>query len=131
MLSHPNFAAVFPSPFSRSLLNAIRSALTRSAQDCPLPIADTKEENVCCGPHTTLQCPSQTSILLDLRGELRTHSGEVRCDSYHTRTSYYSCQPTRPLLGSNLIAYYYYGSACLVYVAIRTVNATYLGQRPK
>jgi hypothetical protein len=76
-----------------------------------LRIAPLLAQNRCI--HAVLLVPlcsvSHKPVLLDLRGKLMTQSSEVRCDSYHTRTtSYYSYQPTRPLLGysTNLIESY-------------------------
>jgi len=78
ILPQPNLtAALLSSPFSRNSLTAIRNALTRSAQEYEPVTADPKES------HAAVLIPlcnvaNQPSILLELRGKLRTHSGEVR-----------------------------------------------------
>jgi hypothetical protein len=64
-------------PFTRKSLIAIRAALTRAAQDYAPTTADPKEG------HAAVLIPlcnvnDQPGILLELRGKLRTHSGEVR-----------------------------------------------------
>jgi hypothetical protein len=64
-------------PFTRNSLSAIRAALTRAAQDYTPIAADPKEG------HAAVLIPlcnvnDQPGILLELRGKLRTHSGEVR-----------------------------------------------------
>jgi hypothetical protein len=64
-------------PFTRKSLTAIRAALTRAAQDYTPITADPKEG------HAAVLIPlcnvnDQPGILLELRGKLRTHSGEVR-----------------------------------------------------
>ena len=65
----------------------IRSALTRSAREYPLATTPDPKEK-----HAAVLIPlcninDKAGILLELRGKLRTHSGEVRCDDYRTRTS--------------------------------------------
>jgi len=64
-------------PLTRKSLTAIRAALTRAAQDYA-PIAAEPKEG-----HAAVLIPlcnvnDQPGILLELRGKLRTHSGEVR-----------------------------------------------------
>ncbi|KAI0255849.1 NUDIX hydrolase domain-like protein [Lactifluus subvellereus] len=76
ILPHPNLTAALSSPFTRSSLTTIRTALTRSAQDYTLAAADSKEK------HAAVLIPlcnvnDKPGILLELRGKLRTHSGEV------------------------------------------------------
>ena len=76
-LPYPNLTAALSVPFTRKSLTAIRAALTRAAQDYPPTAADPKEG------HAAVLIPlcnvnDQPSILLELRGKLRTHSGEVR-----------------------------------------------------
>jgi hypothetical protein len=75
-LPYPNLTAA-PIPFTRKSLTAIRAALTRAAQDYTHIAADPKEG------HAAVLIPlcnvnNQPGILLELRGKLRTHSGEVR-----------------------------------------------------
>jgi hypothetical protein len=82
ILPHPNLTAALSSPFSRNSLNTIRSALTRSTLEYSDAAADPKEK------HAAVLIPlcnvnDKPGILLELRGKLRTHSGEVRCDNYH------------------------------------------------
>jgi hypothetical protein len=77
-LPYPNLT-VASIPFTRKSLTAIRAALTRAAQDYTPIAADPKEG------HAAVLIPlcnvnDQPSILLELRGKLRTHSGEVRYD---------------------------------------------------
>ncbi|KAH9975924.1 NUDIX hydrolase domain-like protein [Lactifluus volemus] len=64
MLPHPNLtAALSLSPLSRSSLNVIRSSLTRKKHAAVLiPLCNVNDK---------------AGILLELRGKLRTHSGEV------------------------------------------------------
>ncbi|KAH9995593.1 NUDIX hydrolase domain-like protein [Russula vinacea] len=75
-LPYPNLTAALSVPFTRKSLTAIRAALTRAAQDYPPTAADPKEG------HAAVLIPlcnvnDQPSVLLELRGKLRTHSGEV------------------------------------------------------
>ena len=75
-LPYPNLTAA-SIPFTRKSLIAIRAALTRAAQDYTFFAADPKEG------HAAVLIPlcnvnEQPGILLELRGKLRTHSGEVR-----------------------------------------------------
>ena len=75
-LPYPNPAAA-SIPFTRKSLTEIRAALTRAAQDYTPIAADPKEG------HAAVLIPlcnvnDQPGILLELRGKLRTHSGEVR-----------------------------------------------------
>jgi hypothetical protein len=79
-LPHPNLTAG-SIPFTRKSLTAIRAALTRAAQDYTPITADPKEG------HAAVLIPlcnvnDQPGILLELRGKLRTHSGEVRYGPY-------------------------------------------------
>ena len=72
---HPNLTAAFSAPFSRKSLTEIRAALVR--EHSPVAV-DPKEE------HAAVLIPlcnvnDQPGILLELRGKLRTHSGEIRC----------------------------------------------------
>lgn len=76
-LPFPNLTAASIPPFTRKSLTAIRAALTRAAQDYT-PIAANPKEG-----HAAVLIPlcnvnDQPGILLELRGKLRTHSGEVR-----------------------------------------------------
>lgn len=76
-LPNPNLTAALSVPFTRKSLAAIRDALTGAAQDYPPVATDPKEG------HAAVLIPlcnvnDQPSILLELRGKLRTHSGEVR-----------------------------------------------------
>src|SRR6266850_5237991 len=87
ILPHPNLTAACSSPLTRKSLTAIRAALTRDHSPSPVAV-DPKEK------HAAVLIPlcnvnDQPGILLELRGKLRTHSGEVR---YATRRS---CQPSR------------------------------------
>ena len=81
VLPHPNLTPTFSVPFTRQSLAAIRTALIR---DDHAPIAvDPKEK------HAAVLIPlcnvdDRPGILLELRGKLRMHSGEVR---YATRRS--------------------------------------------
>jgi hypothetical protein len=83
MLPHPNLtAALSLSPLSRSSLNVIRSSLTRSSREYPLATTPHPKEK-----HAAVLIPlcnvnDKAGILLELRGKLRTHSGEVRCGDY-------------------------------------------------
>jgi len=75
-LPYPNLTAA-SIPFTRKSLTAIRAALTRAAQDYTPIAADPKEG------HAAVLIPlcnvnDQPGILLELRGKLRKHSGEVR-----------------------------------------------------
>ncbi|KAI9511597.1 NUDIX hydrolase domain-like protein [Russula earlei] len=76
ILPHPNLTATLFSPFTRKSLTAIRAALIKSAQEYPPIVADPKEK------HAAVLIPlcnvkDQPGILLELRGKLKTHSGEV------------------------------------------------------
>jgi len=75
MLPHPNL------PFTRQSLAAIRAALVRDRGSPTAAAVDPKEK------HAAVLIPlcnvnDRPGILLELRGKLRTHSGEVR---YATR----------------------------------------------
>jgi hypothetical protein len=79
ILLHPNLPPTFSVPFTRQSLAAIRAALIRDRDDhAHAPIAvDPKEK------HAAVLIPlcnvdDQPGILLELRGKLRMHSGEVR-----------------------------------------------------
>jgi hypothetical protein len=76
-LPPPNLTAELSLPFTRKSLATIRTALTRGAQEYPPITADPKEK------HAAVLIPlcnvnNQPGVLLELRGKLRTHSGEVR-----------------------------------------------------
>lgn len=77
-LPRPNLTATFSVPFTRQSLAAIRAALLIAAAREHSPVAvDPKEK------HAAVLIPlcnvnDQPGILLELRGKLRTHSGEVR-----------------------------------------------------
>lgn len=82
ILPHPNI------PFTRQSLATIRAALVRDHRDTPIAV-DPKEK------HAAVLIPlcnvnDQPGILLELRGKLRTHSGEVR---YATRRSCHVMSP--------------------------------------
>jgi hypothetical protein len=99
MLPHPKLTAALSSPFTRSSLITIRTALTRSAQDYTLAAADPEEKE----KHAAVLIPlcnvnDKPSILLELRGKLRTHSGEVRCDNCSTRIARRNISPAIPTL---------------------------------
>jgi hypothetical protein len=75
-LPYPNITAASV-PFTRNSLTAIRAALTRATQDYT-PIAADPNEG-----HAAVLIPlcnvnDQPGVLLELRGKLRTHSGEIR-----------------------------------------------------
>jgi hypothetical protein len=75
-LPYPNLTAALSVPFTRKSLTEIRAALTSAAEDYPTA-ADPKEG------HAAVLIPlcnvnDQPGILLELRGKLRKHSGEVR-----------------------------------------------------
>ncbi|KAI0305902.1 NUDIX hydrolase domain-like protein [Multifurca ochricompacta] len=75
-LPQPNFVAALSSPFTRNSLASIRAALVESAQDFPRIPTDSSEK------HAAVLIPlcninDNPSVLLELRGRLRTHSGEV------------------------------------------------------
>ncbi|KAF8479773.1 NUDIX hydrolase domain-like protein [Russula ochroleuca] len=74
-LPYPNLTAALSVPFTRKSLTEIRAALTSAAEDYPTA-ADPKEG------HAAVLIPlcnvnDQPGILLELRGKLRKHSGEV------------------------------------------------------
>src|SRR5216684_5311647 len=76
-LPYPNLTTALSVPFTRKSLTAIRAALTSVAQGYPPIAADPKEG------HAAVLIPlcnvnDQPGILLELRGKLRIHSGEVR-----------------------------------------------------
>ncbi|KAH9072123.1 NUDIX hydrolase domain-like protein [Lactarius deliciosus] len=76
VLPPPNLTVALSSPFTRTSLTAIRAALTRSTLDDPLTAANPREK------HAAVLIPlcnvnNKPSILLELRGKLRTHSGEI------------------------------------------------------
>ncbi|KAF8269836.1 NUDIX hydrolase domain-like protein [Lactarius quietus] len=76
ILPLPNLTAALSSPFTRTSLAAIRAALTKSTLDYPLTVANPREK------HAAVLIPlcnvnNKPSILLELRGKLRTHSGEI------------------------------------------------------
>ena len=86
-LPYPNLTAALSVPFTRKSLTAIRAALTRAADDYTPIAADSKEG------HAAVLIPlcnvnDQPGILLELRGRLRTHSGEVRYGLRRCLTSY-------------------------------------------
>ncbi|KAI0272469.1 NUDIX hydrolase domain-like protein [Gloeopeniophorella convolvens] len=76
ILPHPNFAAALAAPLTRKSLGRIRSALIKNAQEYPSVAADPAEK------HAAVLIPlcnvnNKPGILLELRGKLRTHSGEI------------------------------------------------------
>ena len=77
VLPPPNLTVALSSPFTRTSLAAIRAVLAKSASEYPLTAANPREKHAAvliplCNVNNT------PSILLELRGKLRTHSGEVR-----------------------------------------------------
>lgn len=93
MLPHPNL------PFTKQSLAAIRAALVRD-RGSPTAAVDPKEK------HAAVLIPlcnvnDRPGILLELRGKLRTHSGEVR---YATRRgSYFLLRPQGSLMDKSHI----------------------------
>lgn len=86
-------------PFTQNSLNKIRSALTGSSVR---HVIDANEK------HAAVLIPfcnvdGQPGVLLELRGKLRTHSGEVRCvfglDCAVKARVGVSCPPTFKLSG--------------------------------
>ena len=77
ILPPPNLTVALSSPFTRTSLAAIRAALTKNTLEYPLTAANPREN------HAAVLIPlcnvnNKPSILLELRGKLRTHSGEIR-----------------------------------------------------
>jgi len=65
-------------PFTRNTLRSLETALSLASSKSSPYNFDANETNA-RSPYTVMQCNGMPGMLLEVRGRLRTHSGEVRC----------------------------------------------------